>query len=57
MNENSLPTTVRGCIPSGGRLQTSGLEATFFCDEGGGQFESLFNKKQETFACRKHMGG
>lgn len=28
-----------------------------FCDGGGGQFESLFNKKQETFACREHMGG
>ena len=30
MNENSLPTTVGGCIPSWGKLQTSGLEATFF---------------------------
>ena len=47
MNENSLPTTLEGCIPSSGKLQTSGLEATFSVMGVGGNLSpfSIRNKR------------
>ena len=55
MNENSLPSTLEGCILSSGKLQTSGLEATFSVMRVGGNLSPF--SIRETFVCREHMGG